>query len=74
MTWRASYIEPGQTVLTHEAASYDACLSWVRGLCAVRAAPAGATVTLCGPSGGTRRVSVRGGESFPVTFRPIEER
>jgi len=73
VSWRASYIEPGRAVLTHEAASYDACLSWVRGLCAVRAAPAGATVQLAGPSGGTRRLSVRGGDGIPVTFRTIEE-
>lgn len=73
MTWRAAINEPARAPLTHEADTYDACLSWARGVGAVRAFAAGATITLTGPTGGRRRYSLRGGEGATVTFRQLEE-
>ena len=71
--WRASFVEPGREPLSHEAASYDACLSWTRGILAVREARPGATLALSAAHGARRRYSVRGGGGASVTIRVLEE-
>lgn len=73
MTWRAAINEPALAPLTYEAGTYDACLSWARGVAAVRELRPGAVLTLTGPAGARRRYSIRGGGSASMTIRALKE-